>query len=247
MTPQEFFDKAINEDSRFVLAKLIQKVRVECNGALLQYFIEDVKGIADKWRECERVKKWEEDDNGYLDEYNRLNMFYMSYGMPHDVYDIKAKEIELKRPLPLDFYFAPPLPYNFQWTLEKLKNGIGNLNPTPLPDTSTGATGTAPEWWERYPELDTPEARLYVSRAIERGFIKQTSTGFEWIPIMGRGGKAQLGYFLSMIYQRPRPINTLERLFDVKKLSTYLSNADYEAKRADVIRWRTEIDKIFAY
>ncbi|MDE7414564.1 MAG: hypothetical protein K2N05_12365 [Muribaculaceae bacterium] len=127
-------------------------------------------------------------------------------------------------------------------------------NIIPQPDTSTPvitemvidtSTGLAPEWWGKYPELDTTEARLYVSRAIERGLIQQTSTGFEWIPIMGRGGKAQLGYFLSKVYQQPRPIATLEKLFDVKKLSTYLGNADYEAKRADVKRWRTEIDKIF--
>ena len=130
------------------------------------------------------------------------------------------------------------------------KKYIADLNPdtsTPVItemviDTSTGLT---PDWWEKYPELDTPEARLYVSRAIERGLIQQTSTGFEWIPIMGRGGKAQLGYFLSKVYPQPRPIATLEKLFDVKKLSTYLGNADYEAKRADVKRWRTEIDKIF--
>lgn len=93
--------------------------------------------------------------------------------------------------------------------------------------------------------LDTDRARKYFARAIERGFIKPTSTGFEWIPITGRAGNAQLGYFLSKVYPPHRPIDTLERLFDVKKLSTYLGNAEYKPKRADVKRYRAEIDKIF--
>ncbi|MDE6754806.1 MAG: hypothetical protein K2J82_09390 [Muribaculaceae bacterium] len=116
-------------------------------------------------------------------------------------------------------------------------------------DTSTGLT---PEWWEKYPELDTPEARLYVSRAIERGFIKITSTGLRWITIGGgRGGKAQLGYFLCKVYPPHRPTNYLEKVFDVKKLSTDITNGDLLRKkepdeiRADVMRYKTEIDKIF--
>lgn len=66
-------------------------------------------------------------------------------------------------------------------------------------DTSTGLT---PEWWEKYPELDTTEARLYVSRAIERGFIQQTSTGFKWIRAKreGEGDNTLMALFWGMIY-----------------------------------------------
>lgn len=91
---------------------------------------------------------------------------------------------------------------------------LADLNPIPQPDTltpvitemvidtSTGATGTAPEWWEKYPELDTPKARLYVNRAIERGFIKQTTTGLEWIRAKreGEGYNTLIALFFGMIY-----------------------------------------------
>lgn len=135
------------------------------------------------------------------------------------------------------------------------KKYIADLNPTPQPDTSTPvitdsvigtSTGaTAPEGWRLPMELDTDRARKYFARAIERGFILPTSTGFKWIDIRGRGGKAQLGYFLSKVYTPPRPITALERWFGVAKLSTYIGNADYEVKRSDVKYWRTEIDKLF--
>ncbi len=94
-------------------------------------------------------------------------------------------------------------------------------------------------------ELDTTEARKYFKRAMERGYINTTSTGLEWVAIGGRGGKAQLGYFLSKIYPHPRPINALEKFFDVKKLSADLTNAELDYKRADVVRWRTDIYNLF--
>lgn len=243
MTPQEFFDSVMGNDSRYITANIVEEVRAKCKGGFLQYFIYDVKRIVDKWRECERMKKWEEENNGYWDEVNRLYLLLVTDMITQDVYDEKIKE--LKRPLPLDFYFAPPLPDGLQWALDRFEDDSPYLDPTPQPDTSSGATGTAPEGLRLPVEADTPEARKYFDRAIEREFIKHTSTGFEWIPIMGRGGNTQLGYFLSKIYQQPRPIDILERLFNVKKLSTYLSNAGYEAKRADVKRWRAKIDEIF--
>ncbi|MDE7465288.1 MAG: hypothetical protein K2M59_02510 [Muribaculaceae bacterium] len=244
MTPKEFFDRANCEDSKYILAKMIKEVKEECRGDLLQYFIEDLKRIADRWRECERVKKYEEENERYWCEVNNLNCYFEAYGIPQEAYEEMLNEIH--EPLPLEFYLPVPLPDSFQWTLGKLEEVVitDSVIDTSANELNT-STGLSPEWWEKYPELDTTEARLYVGRAIERGFIKPTSTGFEWIQIMRRGGKAQLGYFLSKVYPQPRPITTLEKLFDVKKLSTYLGNADEKAKRADVIRWRTEIDKIF--
>ncbi|MBD5272939.1 MAG: hypothetical protein HDS42_06735 [Bacteroides sp.] len=246
MTPREFFDRAIGEDSKFVLAKMVKEVEEECKGDLLQYFIEDIKTIADKWRKSEKVTKWNEADSTYWSRCDSLNSDYIEYNLPQEVYIERLKEIERERPLPFEFYATPPLPDSLQWALGKLEEVIITDS---VIDTSTNelntSTGLSPDGLGLPMDLNTDRARKYFNRAIERGFIKPISTGFEWIPIMGRGANAQLGYFLSKIYSQPRPINALERLFDVKKLSTYLSNAEHEVKRADVIKWRAEIDNIF--
>lgn len=123
--------------------------------------------------------------------------------------------------------------------------GYPTIKVTDLVTSTENPTGASPGAWRLPIELDTPEARKYITQAIERGFIKPTSTGLRWQAIRGIGGNSQLGYFLNKVYQQPRPITALETYFGVKKLSSYICNADYEVKRADVIRWRTEIDKLF--
>lgn len=122
---------------------------------------------------------------------------------------------------------------------------INNLTSTPQPDYQNSNPDTSTDGIRLPQEADTDRARKYIARAIERGLIKYTPTELEWQAIGGRGGNSQLGYFLSKIYEQPRPISALEKLFDVKKLSTYIGNANYEIKRADVKRWRTEIDNLF--
>ena len=213
---------------------MIKEVEEECRGDLLQYFIEDLKTIAERWRECERVKKYEDEKERYEREVNDLYCWFMAYGIPQEIYEERLKE--LYKPLPLEFYLPPSLPDSFQWALDRLKESLAQ------PDTSTPVSDPNSE------ELSLPPGpgeRKYFKRAMERGYIKTTSTGLEWVAIGGRGGNAQLGYFLSKIYPQPRPINELERLFNVKKLSTNLTNAGLEIKRADVVRWRTEINNIF--
>lgn len=94
-------------------------------------------------------------------------------------------------------------------------------------------------------ELDTEQAIKYFSRALEVGYIEQTNTGYKWLYGETKG-QVRLGYFCNKVYSTPRPINKLEELFGVKKLSSSISSADCEAKRADVKKWRKEmIDTLF--
>ena len=84
-------------------------------------------------------------------------------------------------------------------------------------------------------ELDTEQARKYFSRAVEAGLMTEQ---FEWLAT-----QAQLGYFCLKVFENPRPINSLETFFEVKKLSSSITQASYEARRADVKKWRAKQDK----
>ena len=53
----------------------------------------------------------------------------------------------------------------------------------------------------------------------------------------------QLGYFCGKVYDNPRPITALESFFGVKNLAASITQSTYEAKRADVKKWRAKQDK----
>ncbi len=90
-------------------------------------------------------------------------------------------------------------------------------------------------------ELDTDRAKKYFARAVEVGYMSTTGNAAQWHTAVAR-----LGYLCNKIYPQPRPIASLERYFGVTKLSAAITQASYEAKRADVKKWRAEIDsKIF--
>lgn len=90
-------------------------------------------------------------------------------------------------------------------------------------------------------ELDTDRARKYFTRAVEVGYMTINGTTAQWRSVVAR-----LGYMCYKIYSQPRPIASLEKYFGVTKLSAAITQASYEAKRADVKKWRAEIDsKIF--
>lgn len=95
-------------------------------------------------------------------------------------------------------------------------------------------------------ELNTEEAKLYFARAVAAGYMKQGDNGYRWL-FGGRSGQARLGYFCLKVYNQPRPISYLERLFDVRKLSASVTNAGFEPKRADVKKWRKEMDDNIFY
>ena len=90
-------------------------------------------------------------------------------------------------------------------------------------------------------ELDSEQFRKYLGKAIEAGYVIINSNGCKWV-YGGNRGQARLGYFCNKAFVRPRPIDKLEELFGVKRLSSSITSADSDAKRMDVILWRKEID-----
>lgn len=90
-------------------------------------------------------------------------------------------------------------------------------------------------------ELYTDRAIKCFSRAVRFGYMEREGDNYKWL-FGGDKGQARLGYFCRNVYDSPRPINKLEEIFGVKKLSASITNADYEAKRADVIQWRNKMD-----
>ncbi len=90
--------------------------------------------------------------------------------------------------------------------------------------------------------LDVGNARKYIERAIEKGYMEQNGNGCRWLRT-----KAQLGYFCSRVYAQPRPLNAIEDFFGVKKISSSITQADYAATRVDVKTWRKEIDDALFY
>ena len=106
-------------------------------------------------------------------------------------------------------------------------------------------------------ELNTDEAVKIFQRAIDRGLIKKTATGLEWLQIGTKGGKTQLAYFCGKIcgYENGGEnggykgnvgnrvcYNEFEKLFNVSRLDRALAQC-YEAKKPQW--WREEIDTLF--
>lgn len=179
-------------------------------------------------------------DNALRVYANRLDALLLQEG--EDLFKLQEitgiKLIECRDISAMEFYIGS---YSLaQKYIAELTNKV-----TDLVTSTENPTGTSPDEWKLPLELNTNKARSIIARAIEQRYIIITTTGLEWIAINGRGGNSQLGYFLSKIYEQPRPITALENLFGVKKLSTYIGNADFDVKRADVIKWRAEIDSLF--
>lgn len=86
-------------------------------------------------------------------------------------------------------------------------------------------------------ELDTEQARKYFPRAVAAGLLGEQ---YEW---QTGGNQNQLGYFCGKVYENPRPITALECFFEVKNLAASITQASYEARRADVKKWRAKQDK----
>lgn len=90
-------------------------------------------------------------------------------------------------------------------------------------------------------ELDIPVFRNALLRAEAEGWFERTENGGKW-----KLGNVRLGYICAKCFNPPRPYNRLEEFFGVKKLSSSIYQAEEEPKRADVKKWRKEIDlKIF--
>ena len=85
-------------------------------------------------------------------------------------------------------------------------------------------------------ELDTEQARKYFERAVVAGLMSEQ---YKWQTT----NQNQLGYFCGKVYDNPRPITALESFFGVKNLAASITQSTYEAKRADVKKWRAKQDK----
>ena len=89
------------------------------------------------------------------------------------------------------------------------------------------------------PEPQPEPKQRYFNKAIEKGFMGKTESGYNWL----FGSKASLGYFIIKIHgsNEQIPFKHLEELFGVKRLDRAVSQL------ADVTKpqkWRAEIDKL---
>lgn len=113
-----------------------------------------------------------------------------------------------------------------------------------------GFVASLVQWWQdveqsykpkllsQYPKANTKKAQKYFGKAIDKGFMEETATGYKWlIPRQeARGNKAALAYFLSKIYY-PIPESELDVLFGTKRIG--------QASRASRTPLTDEIDKLF--
>lgn len=107
------------------------------------------------------------------------------------------------------------------------------------PPTDSTAEADKPKDLELPEIVGTDRARKYFARAIDAGFMELTENGAKWLL-----EQVKLAYFCSRIYDSPRPISDLEKFFNIRGLSALISQVTVnEPKRADVVKWRNDIDK----
>jgi len=90
-------------------------------------------------------------------------------------------------------------------------------------------------------EIRTDSVKTYFQRAINKGYMERRGNGYKWLK-----SNVRLGYLCYKVFQSPRPINILEHLFAVNKLSASISQAENHSKnsspRADVKKWLDEMN-----
>jgi len=102
-------------------------------------------------------------------------------------------------------------------------------------------TAALAAWWQSiepsrrlerlsaYPQANTERAQEYFAIAIDKGFMREMSTGYEWLkPERGtRGNKAALAYFIGKVYKKENytPDKELEALFGYKRLGDAASKS----------------------
>ena len=101
-------------------------------------------------------------------------------------------------------------------------------------------------------ELDTPNARKYFAKAIEKKYMVADGDKFRWLGTGDKGTLSQLAYFLGRVYNyvfsvkgnagEPFPEDSLNVLFGVKRLRSSLDQV-YLAQKPQT--WRDKIDSIF--
>jgi hypothetical protein len=101
-------------------------------------------------------------------------------------------------------------------------------------------------------ELNTPKARLYFSKAIEKQYMVIENGAFRWIGTNDKGNTSELAYFCGKVYNYEHTISgnagedfpeeSLNKLFGVKRLYSLLTQV-YNAQKPQ--RWRSLIDSMF--
>lgn len=95
-----------------------------------------------------------------------------------------------------------------------------------------GRIAALADWWQtieprrrlerlaEHPQANTEQAQKYFARAIDKGFMTETSTGYRWLrpEPPARGSKAALAYFLGQVYGNYTPDKELEALFGFNRL-----------------------------
>ncbi len=114
---------------------------------------------------------------------------------------------------------------------------INSIKPDEQPKQNTPLTA------QQLPDgLNTDKAKKYFERAYNNGFWGWVGNNAKW-----KEKQAKLGYFCLNAFDRPRPITQIELFFGVKNLAASITQAEYEAKRADVKIWRDEMNGIIFF
>lgn len=114
---------------------------------------------------------------------------------------------------------------------------INSIKPDEQPKQNTPLTA------QQLPDgLNTDKAKKYFERAYNNGFWGWVGNNAKW-----KETQAKLGYFCLNAFDKPRPITQIELFFGVKNLAASITQADYEAKRADVKIWRDEMNRIIFF
>lgn len=97
---------------------------------------------------------------------------------------------------------------------------------------------------QKQDKVFTDRAKLYFEKAINKGFMEKTESGYKWM--FNGGKKAGLAYFLSKVYipngYGDIPLTELEKLFDV----IYLKQCLYGLNNTkNTKKWIAKIDTIF--
>lgn len=108
--------------------------------------------------------------------------------------------------------------------------------PQPDPDRLNEPSNSLPD------ELNTPEANKYFARAVERGYMTRTATGYKW----SFGGVARLGYFVEKVFcpnnTERLPEQAINRLFGVQRIGSAITQV-HNAKKPQ--KWQAPIDQLF--
>lgn len=212
--------------------------------------IEQIRGLHDRLLEVMDNKKYGEIANHFEHWYRAYYFFCDMLAAELAKHNINILEIQNKRGiwlvekldvLHLQLYFGMDGNYNYANSLLNALDAPNTLHLITIEDNGVIHNRASTTLFFELPkELDTPAARKYFGRAYEGGMIDPAAKKRCLI------ASVRLGYICSKVYSSPRPISALEKYFGISKLSASISQAEYEAKRADVIKWRKDIDvKIF--